>query len=429
MKYRAQRSFAELMDNNDSLHEYRARFHLPPGRKHRSTSVYLCGHSLGLQPRLARDKINAELDYWEELGVKGHFEAPMPWMRYHESLTQSMANLVGAKPSEVVVMNSLTVNLHLMMVSFFQPSEERRKILIEAQAFPSDRYAMVSQLEHHGLDPENDLIEVQPAPDEDRVSTERLLDAIEQHGDDVAMVLLGGVSYFSGQLLDIRALVRAAHDKGCLIGIDLAHAAGNVVLKLHEWNVDFAVWCTYKYLNGGPGSVGACFVHERHANGLNRFAGWWGHDKATRFQMPPDFVPIPGAEGWQLSNPPVLALAALRSSMEIFDEVGMDALRTKSKQLTGYLAFLLEQQPQVRIITPKDPSERGCQLSIQIEGGDRAIYETLMAKDVICDWREPNIIRMAPVPLYNTFSEVYDAAQELGLALQAHGLQATVLGD
>ncbi len=424
MKYRAQRSFAELMDNNDVLHEYRSRFHLPPGRKHRQTSIYLCGHSLGLQPRLARDKINAELDYWEELGVKGHFEAPLPWMRYHEGLTDSMAKLVGAQPQEVVVMNSLTVNLHLMMVSFFQPREERCKILMEANAFPSDRYAMVSQLLHHGLDPEQDLIEVHPAPDEERVSTERLLEAIEMHGDDVALVLLGGVSYFSGQLLDMRALVRAAHDKGCLIGIDLAHATGNVVLKLHEWNVDFAVWCTYKYLNGGPGSVGACFVHERHGqSGLGRFAGWWGHDKATRFQMPPDFVPIPGAEGWQLSNPPVLALAALRSSLEIFDEVGMEALRTKSKLLTGYLAFLLEQLPGVNMITPKEPSERGCQLSIQVPGADRSLYEYLMAKDVICDWREPHIIRMAPVPLYNTFCDVFEAAETLAQGLEALGLR------
>lgn len=425
MKYRNQRSFAELMDNNDVLHEYRSRFHLPPGHKHRSQSIYLCGHSLGLQPKLARDKINAELDYWEQLGVKGHFDAPTPWMSYHESLTQSMATLVGALPQEVVVMNSLTVNLHLMMVSFFQPREERCKILIEAHAFPSDRYAVVSQLQHHGLDPEHDLIEVQPAPDEDRVSTERLLAAIETHGDDVALVLLGGVSYFSGQVLDMRALVRAAHEKGCLIGIDLAHAAGNMVLKLHDWNVDFAVWCTYKYLNGGPGSVGACFVHERHGQAsLNRFAGWWGHDKATRFKMPPDFSPIPGAEGWQLSNPPVLALAALRASMEVFDEVGMEALRTKSKLLTGYLAFLFEKQSAIRVITPKEPSERGCQLSLQIAGADRSLYEYLMAKDVICDWREPNIIRMAPVPLYNTFSEVYDAAEELSTGLSTLGITA-----
>lgn len=426
MKYRTQRSFAELMDNNDVLHEYRSRFHLPPGQRHRSQSIYFCGHSLGLQPKLARDKINAELDYWEQLGVKGHFEAPTPWVSYHESLTQSMANLVGALPHEVVIMNSLTVNLHLMMVSFFQPNEERCKILIEAQAFPSDRYAMVSQLQHHGLDPERHLIEVQPAPGEDRVSTERLLEAIETHGDEVALVLLGGVSYFSGQVLHMRALTKAAHDKGCLIGIDLAHAAGNVVLKLHEWDVDFAVWCTYKYLNGGPGSVGACFVHERHGdNALGRFAGWWGHNKATRFKMPPDFDPIPGAEGWQLSNPPVLALAALRASMDIFEEVGMDALRTKSKLLTGYLAFLLEKQPTVRVITPKEPSERGGQLSLQIQGANRSLYEYLMAKDLICDWREPNIIRMAPVPLYNTFSEVFDAAEELNTGLRVLGLTAT----
>lgn len=421
MKFRASRDFAHLMDNNDPLREYRARFHIPPGQK-RSECIYFCGHSLGLQPRLARDWVNAELDAWEQLGVRGHFEGPHPWKYYHELLTASMARLVGAKPVEVVVMNSLTVNLHLMMVSFYRPSLARPRILIEANAFPSDRYAMASQLRFHKFDPQLDLIEVQPRAGATCVNSEDILQAIEDNGEDIALILLGAVNYASGQLLDIRSITRAAHEKGCLVGLDLAHAAGNVVLKLHDWDVDFAVWCTYKYLNGGPGNLGGCFVHERHAdNDYPRFAGWWGHDQQTRFQMPPQFLPEQGAEGWQLSNPAILPLAALRASMQIFDEVSMEKLRSKSRLLTGYLEFLLRQlkDDRLQILTPSDLSQRGSQLSLRVAEADRALHKTLMSQDLICDWREPDILRLAPVPLYNTFSEVYEAVELIRVALQS----------
>ncbi len=415
MKFRASRDFAKLMDANDPLRECRSNFHIPSGQS-RKESVYLCGHSLGLQPKLARDMVNAELDYWEDLGVRGHFEAPNPWMYYHELLSEPMAKLVGADKDEVVIMNSLTVNLHLMMVSFYRPTLDRPKILIEGQAFPSDQYAVASQLSFHGFDPARDLIRVAPDPDSQCVSTERILEALENHGEDIALVLLGGVSYFSGQVLDMRAITRLAHEKGCLVGLDLAHAIGNVVLKLHEWDVDFAVWCTYKYLNGGPGNLGGCFVHQRHADqGYPRFAGWWGHDQQSRFQMPDQFEPTNGAEGWQLSNPAILPLAALRASMQIFDNFTMEQLRSKSRLLTSFLEFLIQSQngETIRLITPEDPSQRGCQLSLQVAGADRSLFQALIAQDIICDWREPNILRMAPVPLYNTFEDVFDAASAL----------------
>lgn len=421
MRYRASREFAQLMDSNDPLREYRARFHLPPGQN-RSECIYLCGQSLGLQPKLARDLVNAELDAWEQLAVRAHFEAPQPWKHYHELLTDSMAKLVGAEPVEVVVMNSLTVNLHLMMVSFYQPTVDRCKILIEGNAFPSDRYAVESQLRFHKFDPEDDLLVVTPGPDEEGVSTDRILEMIDHHGEDIALVLLGGVNYFSGHLLDLRAITRAAHDKGCLVGIDLAHAAGNVVLKLHDWEVDFAVWCSYKYLNGGPGNLGGCFVHERHSeSSLQRFAGWWGHDQQSRFQMPDEFCPSQGAEGWQLSNPAILPLAALRAAMAIFDEVGMEQLRAKSRLLTGYLEYLLEQvnSPRILQITPKDPSQRGCQLSLRVADADKSLHHFLMAQDVICDWREPDILRLAPVPLYNTFMDVWEAVEVIKKGIEA----------
>lgn len=418
MKYRASREFAQLMDTNDPLREYRSRFHIPPGNT-RSETVYLCGHSLGLQPRLARDRVIEELDVWEQLAVKGHFEGPHPWMYYHELLTESMARLVGAKAGEVVVMNSLTVNLHLMMVPFYRPTFDRPKILIERNAFPSDHYAVASQMRFHRFDPEQDLILVDP-DERGCVSTEQILEAIERHGEDIALVLLGGVSYFSGQVLDMRAITRAAHQKGCIVGLDLAHAVGNVVLKLHEWDVDFAVWCTYKYLNSGPGNLGGCFVHERHAdNDRPRFAGWWGHDQSSRFQMPEHFRPELGAEGYQLSNPAILPLAAMRSSMQIFDELTMDKLRSKSKLLTGYLEFLLDKIPGIEMITPQDPSQRGCQISLAVEGADKSLYTGLKSRDILCDWREPNILRMAPVPLYNSFTDVYDAVEALKDILNA----------
>lgn len=421
MKYRASREFAQLMDLNDPLREARARFYIPGGQQ-RKESVYLCGHSLGLQPRLARDLVNNELDYWQELGVKAHFEAPNPWKYYHELLSDPMARLVGAQSSEVVVMNSLTVNLHLMMVSFYTPSLDRGKILIEANAFPSDRYAVASQLSFHKFDPEHDLIQVRPSAGHSDVSSEDILAALEEHGHEIALLLLGGVNYFSGHLLDLRTITRAAHEKGCLVGLDLAHAAGNVILKLHDWDVDFAVWCSYKYLNGGPGNLGGCFVHQRHAEtDRPRFAGWWGHDQQTRFKMPEHFQPESGAEGWQLSNPAILPLAALRASMDIFDEVGMDSLRSKSRMLTGYLEFLVDQLKSERIcqITPRDAAARGCQLSFEIAGADRSLYQFLLNQDIVGDWREPNVLRLAPVPLYNSFLEVYEAVEALKRGLAA----------
>lgn len=421
MRYRASREFAQLMDGNDPLREYRARFLIPPGNT-REEALYFCGHSLGLQPRLARDMVNAELDAWEQLAVRAHFEGPRPWKYYHELVTDSLARLTGARAQEVVAMNSLTANLHLMMVSFYQPTLDRPKILIEGQAFPSDRYAVESQIRFHKFDPEHDLIAVTPAPGEAGVSTERVLEAIETHGEDIALVLLGAVNYFSGQLLDLRSITRAAHDKGCLVGLDLAHAIGNVVLKLHDWEVDFAVWCGYKYLNGGPGTLGGCFVHQKHADtDRPRFAGWWGHDQQSRFQMPDSFLPEAGAEGWQLSNPAILPLAALRASLAIFDEAGMDSLRAKSKLLTGYLEFLLKGPGCERIqqITPQDPTHRGCQLSLRVPGADRALHRWLNQHDLICDWREPDILRLAPVPLYNTFCEAFDAVELIKAGLEA----------
>ncbi len=419
MKYKATLDFAQTMDANDPLREYRSQFFLPPG-KSRFEAIYLCGHSLGLQPRNTRNLIEAELKDWQNLGVKAHFEGAHPWMYYHEMVTDSLAALTGARPMEVVAMNSLTANLHLMMISFYRPTLDRPKILIEGPAFPSDRYAVISQMHYHDLDPDECLIEIKPERDSGGVSTEQILAALEEHGEDVALVLLSPVNYTSGQLLDIRAIVRAAQARGCKVGLDLAHSIGNVVLKLHEWDVDFAVWCSYKYLNAGPGGIGGCFVHSRHADdNLPRLAGWWGHNQQTRFMMPPDFEPILGAEGWQLSNPPILSLASLRASLALFDEVGIERLRAKSRLLTGYLEFLLADihSDKIRQITPKDPSQRGCQLSLQIKGG-RILHDRLQELDIICDWREPDILRLAPVPFYNHFSDIFQTAEGLKQVLK-----------
>jgi kynureninase len=374
---------------------YRERFHIPPG------TVYLCGHSLGLQPKSVRAYVEEELAEWERLGVEGHFHARHPWMPYHKLLTRQTAQLVGALPVEVVVMNSLTVNLHLMMVSFYRPARDRFKVLIEAGAFPSDRYAVESQIRFHGHDPASALIEVRGEPVEA---------AIEREGERIALVLVAGVNYASGEVFDMPAITRAGHARGCVVAFDLAHAAGNIPLALHEWDVDFAAWCSYKYLNGGPGCTGGCFVHERHARAwdLPRFAGWWGHDEATRFRMGPLFHPMPGAEGWQLSNPPILSLAALRASMDIFEEAGMERLRARSIELTEAMETLLEAGAPGRfsILTPRDPRRRGAQLSIRMPENGRAVLERLMAEGIVCDWREPDILRVAAVPLYNTMEDV-----------------------
>lgn len=400
---------AAALDARDPLAKYRERFYFPRGPRG-GEAIYLCGHSLGLEPKSTRAYLEQELKDWAELAVEGHFRAKSPWLGYHRYLTEQTARLVGAKPVEVVVMNSLTVNLHLMMVSFYRPTAQRYKVIMERGAFPSDQYAIKSQLRFHGLEPANALIELAPRAGEAVLREEDIVATIEKEGGATALILLPGVNYSTGQTFDFAAIVRAGQKQGCVVGIDLAHAAGNLVLKLHDWNADFAVWCSYKYLNAGPGAVGGCFVHERHARApeLPRFAGWWGHDEATRFRMGPEFQPMTGAEGWQLSNVPVLSMAALRAAMEIFDEAGMDALRRKSVALTGYLEALLDEQKpgKFAIITPREPERRGAMLSIRIARDAKAVVERLLQEGVFTDFREPDILRVTPAPLYNSYQDV-----------------------
>jgi kynureninase len=402
--------FASEMDARDPLAAFRQKFYIPPAPDG-SESIYFCGHSLGLQPKRVREYIEQELHDWEKLAVEAHFRAKSPWLAYHRFLTNEMAQLVGAKPIETVMMNSLTVNLHLMMVSFYRPTPQRNKIVIEGGAFPSDRYAVKSQLRFHGLDPATSLIELKPRPSEATLRQEDIEALLEREGSSIALVMLAGVNYATGQAFDMQAITRAGHAQGCVVAFDLAHAAGNIPVKLHDWDVDFAVWCCYKYLNGGPGCVAGCFVHERHAHDwdLPRFAGWWGHDEETRFRMGPNFRPMPGAEGWQLSNPSIIAMAPLRASLDIFAEAGIERLRKKSISLTGYLEFLLNQHQPSRfsIITPRDPEGRGAQLSIRVPKNGRSVCERLTAEGILCDWREPDILRMAPVPLYNTYRDAH----------------------
>ncbi len=414
---------AALLDARDPLAEFRSRFHVPPHGD--GDSVYLCGNSLGLQPKSAASYVDEELDAWRRFGVEGHFRGKRPWKDYHEHFTAAMAALTGARAHEVVCMNGLTVNLHLLMVSFFRPSETRYRLLMERSAFPSDRYAVVSQLRFHGLDPADALIEVSRREGETHLRDEDIAAAIRNAGDSLALVLLPGVQYLSGEALDIAKLTAEAHAAGALAGWDLAHAIGNLPLALHDAGADFAAWCSYKYLNGGPGAVAGAFVHERHANdtSLPRFAGWWGHDKAARFQMAPDFVPIPGSEGWQLSNPPVLGMAALLASLEVFMDAGMARLRDKSLALTGLLEQRLDESlsGHVEILTPRDPARRGCQLSLRLRDGadaGRDVHARLGKAGIVCDWREPDVIRVAPVPLYNRFADVERFVAALGDALR-----------
>ena len=401
--------FAIAMDEHDSLKGYRDRFLFPKTTS--GDGVYLCGHSLGLQPKAAAAYIEQELKDWAELGVEGHFQATNPWMPYHRLLTEQTGELVGAKPLEVVVMNSLTVNLHLMMVSFYRPTRERHKIVVERGAFPSDQYAVKSQIRFHGCDPKTSLIELTPRDGEFCLRDEDIEATIESAGREIALILLGGVNYATGQAFDMARVTRLGHAQGCIVGFDLAHAAGNLVLQLHEWGPDFAVWCSYKYLNGGPGCVAGCFVHERHARawGLPRFAGWWGHDEESRFAMGPEFRAMSGADGWQLSNPSIVSMAVLRASMDIFHEAGMERLRAKSVSLTGYLEFLLSQEVSHKfsIITPREKQRRGAQLSIRVPGHGRALCEGLAQKGIVGDWREPDTFRVAPVPLYNSYEDVF----------------------
>ena len=410
INFEASESFARTMDGQDSLKDFREKFHIPK-QSNGEEAIYLTGNSLGLQPKTARGYIEQELEDWKNLGVEGHLRAKNPWLPYHEFLTEQMANVVGAQPIETVVMNSLTVNLHLLMVSFYRPTRERYKIVIEAGAFPSDQYAVQSQIKFHGFNVVDSLIELKPRENEAILRTEDIEKTIAENGDSVALVLLGGVNYYTGQAFDMRRVTEIGHKFGSVVGFDLAHAAGNLLLELHDWNVDFAAWCSYKYLNSGPGGIGGVFVHERHAEAfdLPRFAGWWGHEKETRFLMGDKFIPIKGAEGWQLSNPPIFQMASLRASLEIFDEAGMKNLVEKSKQLTGYLEFLLNQikDERISVITPSNPEERGCQLSIRVKNADKNLFKAITEKGVIADWREPDVIRVAPVPLYSSFMDVW----------------------
>ena len=408
--YKPTLDYAQQLDKEDNLAHLRAQFHIPKDTKGNDW-LYFTGNSLGLQPKQTQQYIQQELDDWAKYGVEGHFEARNPWMPYHEFLTNSMAKIVGAKPLEVVVMNTLTTNLHLLMVSFYQPTKTKYKIVIESDAFPSDRYAVQSQLKFHGFDTEEGLIEWKPREGEELLCIEDLEKIVDEQGDEIALLLIGGVNYYTGQYLDIKRIAEIGHAKNCIVGIDLAHGAGNISPELHDSGVDFAAWCTYKYLNSGPGSLAGLFVHEKHAHNkeLPRFAGWWNHNKETRFNMRQPFDVMPGAEGWQLSNPPILSMAAIRASLDMFEEVGMEALRAKSEKLTGYFEYLINQidTASIKIITPSNPKERGCQLSIQVKNADKSLHKKLTENNIITDWREPDVIRCAPVPMYNSFEDVY----------------------
>ena len=402
--------YARAQDAADPLRGFRDEFLLP--RHDGREQAYFCGNSLGLQPKGARAHVEEVLDKWATEAVEGHFTGQAQWMPYHELVRDPLAEVVGALPSEVVAMNSLTANLHLMMVSFYQPTIERTAILIEAGSFPSDRYAVESQLKYRGLPPQHTLIEVRPDGEDGTFSMEAIERAIREHGQRLALVLWPGVQYRTGQAFDLERIACVAHEAGAIAGFDLAHAVGNLPLQLHDSSADFAVWCHYKYMNSGPGAVAGCFVHERHARTQRpRFAGWWGHEQGTRFRMAPDFVPTPGADGWQLSNPPILGLAPLRASLDLFSRAGMGALRAKSERLTGYLEALIDARLRdtLQVVTPSDPVQRGCQLSLRVAGGrerGRALFEFLGRQGIVGDWREPDVIRISPAPLYNTHADV-----------------------
>ncbi len=413
MTFSTDEDFARYLDAEDPLSQFREKFHLPLGKNGKPV-IYFAGNSLGLMPKGARAIVDEELEHWAKLGVDAHHAAGTPWYSYHETLREPTARLVGAQPNEVICMNSLTVNIHLMMATFYRPTKSRFKILMEDPAFPSDTYAIKSQIVHHGLDPKEALILARPSKGEFTIRTEEIVDLIEKHHVDLAVVMMGAVNFFTGQLFDIEKITAAAQKHGIVVGFDLAHAFGNVPLSLHDWNVDFAVWCSYKYLNAGPGAVAGAFVHERHATNtkLPRFAGWFGNDPNTRFRLhlEPEFIPVPSADGWQISNPSIFSMAPLRASLAIFDEAGgMEPLRAKSIKLTGYLQFLLEQAGSNRfnVITPRETAARGCQLSILAHEHPKELFGKLQAASVKCDFRERNVIRAAPTPLYNTFHEVW----------------------
>ena len=410
--------FATDCDKNDSLAKFRDQFIFPVNEKN-ETQIYFCGNSLGLQPKSAKEALNVELEDWGKWGVEGHFHGRKPWFHYHKFLTEHAAEVVGAKPIEVVVMNQLTVNLHLLMVSFYRPSKEKYKIIMEAGAFPSDMYAIESQVKHHGFDYQDAVIELTPRTGEHTLRTEDILKAIEDNKSELALVFFSGVQYYTGQYFNIPEITKKAHEVGAIAGFDLAHAAGNLNLKLHDWDVDFAAWCSYKYLNSGPGNVSGIYIHEKHCTNPEtpRFSGWWGYQENKRFLMEKGYVPENGAAGWQLSNAPVFGMAVHLASLELFHEAGIDNLRNKSIVLTNYLEFILEEAKKLNanlsfeIITPKN--ERGAQLSLLTDSTGKALFDQLMKHNIIADWREPNVIRIAPTPMYNSFLDVYLLGQAM----------------
>ena len=430
MNFENTRTFAQKLDTQNELKNFRSQFHIP---KHGDkNSIYFTGNSLGLQPKKATDYVLREMEDWARLGGEGHTDARQPWIPYHEIFPGQLSRIIGCQPGEVVVMNSLTVNLHLLMVSFYAPTQQRYKIIMEHKAFPSDQYAVESQLKFHGFDPKKAIIEIKPRLNEQTIRHEDILAVIDEHADSLALVLFGGVNYYTGQVFNMESITRAAHNAGAIVGFDLAHAAGNIELHLHDWNVDFACWCTYKYMNSGPGGVGGAFIHQRHVTdkSLNRFAGWWGYKKETRFLMDAGFDPIATAEGWQLSNAPVLSMAVHKAAIELIDEAGMANLAVKGKQLSAYLIFILKElaakfpDDEISIITPENDQERGCQVSFIIKKDGKKVFEKLMAQGVSAGWREPEVIRVAPVPLYNTFEEIWEFGEMINKILAGSTVNA-----
>lgn len=420
MKFENTLAFAQQLDSQDELAGFRNQFHLLKHEGH--NLIYLCGNSLGLQPIGVEAAIAQELKDWAELGVEGHFAGKNPWMYYHHFLTEKAAKVVGAKPKEVVVMNNLTANLHLMMVSFYRPTKQRYKIMMEGSAFPSDQYAMETQVRFHGYHPDDAIIELTPRAGEYTLRTEDIVAKINEHQNELAIVMMGGVNYYTGQAFDMKTIAAAGHQVGAAVGFDCAHAAGNLKLQLHDWDIDFAVWCSYKYLNSGPGGTSGVFVHEKHGNNpdLIRFAGWWGHDEKERFLMKKGFIPMEGAAGWQLSNAQIFPMAIHNASLKLFEEAGMDRLRNKSVVLTGYLEFILNQFANyLTIITPSDPQQRGCQLSVIVKQDGKKLFDYLVQHHILPDWREPDVIRMSPVPMYNSFEDVYKIGQALSTYFKA----------
>ena len=418
MTFENRLAFAQQLDAQDQLSQYQNEFSFPQvnGKK----VIYFTGNSLGLQPKRAKTYVDEVMNDWANLAVEGHFYAEKPWWDYHERFANPLSKLVGALPSEVTVMNTLTVNLHLLMVSFYQPTSKRYKIICEEKAFPSDQYLFQSQVRFHGYEPEEAIVEVKRRDGEHNIRLEDVVAKINEVGDELALVLIGGVNYYTGQVFDMKTITEAGHRVGAYVGWDLAHAAGNIKLQLHDWQVDFAAWCSYKYMNSGPGNASGCFIHDKHHTNseLPRFAGWWGHNKERRFKMEPNFDPVQGADGWQISNLPILSLAPYLASVELFAEIGMEALIEKRNTITAYLEFVLheidrEVKGNFEIITPSNPSERGCQLSVFLHGEGRTLFDYLMKNGVIVDWREPNVIRLAPVPLYTSFEDIYHFGQIL----------------